>query len=338
MPQTRNKLVEKLCRKKIQIGRVSLIFGAWRATVLQTQVGQEERMSSSSLDLHGIFTAIVTPFSKDGSAVDKASLSSLVDFQVASRVQGLVACGSTGEATTLSDAEYVDVVKFVRAETKGKVPCVAGISVSATSRAVEMARIIEELGCDGILVATPPYNKPSQAGIIAHFKALRAATSLPLIAYNIPGRSGVSVSSATLGVLSQEGVICGVKESSGSVDTIAETVLSVQPDCQVVAGEDSLLLATLAYGGVGAICASANVMPTEFVSLCESFAAGNIAAARQLQLDMLPRIRSLFCESNPVPAKAVLALKGIIKNPTVRLPLTELSPANLERVRGDFSL
>ena len=295
-------------------------------------------MASSSLHLNGIFTALVTPFSKDGSSVDKASLSALIEFQLTSRVQGVVACGSTGEATTLSEAEYVDVVKYVRAETKGKIPCVAGISVSSTARAVDMARALEELGCDGILVATPPYNKPSQAGIIAHFKALRAATSLPLIAYNIPGRSGVSVASSTLGVLSREGIICGVKESSGSVDTIADTLLAVQPDCQVVAGEDSLLLATLAYGGVGAISASANVMPAEFVSLCESFAAGDVAKARQLQLDMMPRIRSMFCESNPVPAKAVLALKEIIKNPTVRLPLTELSPANLERVKGDFSV
>ena len=295
-------------------------------------------MASSSLHLNGIFTALVTPFSKDGSSVDKASLSALIEFQLTSRVQGVVACGSTGEATTLSEAEYVDVVKYVRAETKGKIPCVAGISVSSTARAVDMARALEELGCDGILVATPPYNKPSQAGIIAHFKALRAATSLPLIAYNIPGRSGVSVASSTLGVLSREGIICGVKESSGSVDTIADTLLAVQPACQVVAGEDSLLLATLAYGGVGAISASANVMPAEFVSLCESFAAGDVAKARQLQLDMMPRIRSMFCESNPVPAKAVLALKEIIKNPTVRLPLTELSPANLERVKGDFSV
>lgn len=295
-------------------------------------------MASSNLRLHGIYTALITPFSKDGSSVDKTSLSSLIESQVAARVQGVVVCGSTGEAATLSDAEYVDVVKFVRAETKGKMPCVAGISVSATSRAVEMARAIDELGCDGILVATPPYNKPSQAGIAAHFQALRAASTLPLIAYNIPGRSGVPVTSATLGALSREGIICGVKESSGSVDTIADTILAVTKECQVVAGEDSLLLATLAYGGVGAISASANVMPGEFVSLCESFAGGDVAAARQIQLDILPRIRSLFCESNPVPAKAVLALKGIIKNPTVRLPLTELAAESLERVRREFSL
>lgn len=291
-----------------------------------------------SLDLKGIYTALVTPFTKDGSALDKDSLARLVDAQIAAGVSGVVACGSTGEAATLSDKEYAEVVSFVRERTKGKLPCVAGISVSATARAVEVGRLASEIGCDGVLVATPPYNKPSQQGIAEHLKAVKAASGLPVIAYNIPGRSGVAISAATLGQLSREGVIVGVKESSGSVDAVADILNAVQSDCQVVSGEDSLLLAVLAYGGTGAIAAGSNALPKEFVALYDAFTAGDARNARNIQLSLLARIRSLFVECNPVPVKTVLALQGVIAHPTVRLPLTPLTPASLERVTKEFSL
>jgi 4-hydroxy-tetrahydrodipicolinate synthase len=201
-----------------------------------------------------------------------------------------------------------------------------------------MARVISELGCDGILVATPPYNKPSQQGIIAHFRAVKAATKLPLIGYNIPGRSGVAISPATLGALSQENLIVGVKESSSSVDALADTMTAIRPECQVVSGDDSLTLAVLAYGGVGVISASANVMPAEFVSLYQSWERGDTRQATKIQLEMLAKIRSLFMESNPVPAKTVLALRGVIAEPTVRLPLVPLSAETLKKVRSEFNV
>ncbi len=291
-----------------------------------------------SLSLRGIYTALITPFTKDGSVIDKDSLAKLLDVQISAGVSGVVACGSTGEAATLSDKEYAEVVGFVRDRTKGKLPCVAGISVSATARAVELGKFASEIGCDGVLVATPPYNKPSQQGIVEHLKAVKAASGLPVIAYNIPGRSGVAIHAATLGQLSHEGVILGVKESSGSVDALADTMNAVKPDCQVVSGDDSLLLAVLAYGGTGAIAAGSNVLPKEFVELCDAFAAGDCKNAKDIQLSLLTRIRSLFVESNPVPVKAVLALQGVIAHPTVRLPLTPLAPASLERVKKEFSL
>jgi 4-hydroxy-tetrahydrodipicolinate synthase len=295
-------------------------------------------MKLETLDISGVYTALVTPFSRDGAAVDFRSLGALIEQQLEAGVKGVVVCGSTGEAVTLSDAEYVEVVRFARERTRGRVPCVAGISVSATARASDMAHVVSELGCDGILVATPPYNKPSQEGIIAHFRAVKAATKLPLIGYNIPGRSGVAISPATLGVLSQENLIVGIKESSGSIDALADTMTAIRPECQVVSGDDSLTLAVLAYGGVGVISACANVMPSEFVTICESWERGDTLTAAKIQLEILARIRALFIESNPVPAKTVLALRGVIAESTTRLPLVPLSTASMEKVRSEFKV
>ena len=295
-------------------------------------------MTQRTLNLSGIYTALVTPFSKDSSRVDFDSLGQLLEFQINAGIQGVVVCGSTGEAATLTDDEYIAVVRFVRESTRGKLPCVAGISVSATTRAGEIARSVEELGCDGVLLATPPYNKPSQAGLLEHFRSVHRATSLPIIAYNIPGRSGVAIAPATLGMLSREGLVVGIKESSGSVDALADTMTTIRPDCQVVSGDDSLTLAVLAYGGVGAISACANVLPQQSVALCHAWHAGEPGEAKRIQLEMLPKIRALFVESNPVPVKTVLALRGIISNATTRLPLVELSTSSLEKVRSEFGV
>lgn len=295
-------------------------------------------MGQRALDLRGIYTALITPFTKDGASVDYASLGALIDFQRKGQVSGVVVCGSTGEAATLSDLEYLEVVKFVRERTKGALPCVSGISVSATARAIEMAKCAEEIGCDGVLVATPPYNKPSQAGILEHFRAIRRATSLPIIGYNIPGRSGVAIAPSTLGVLSQEGTIVAIKESSGSVDALADSLACVTGDCQVVSGDDSLTLAVLAYGGVGAISAGANALPAEMSALVRSWQGGDSRAAREQQMAILGRLRALFIESNPVPVKTVLALKGIIAHPTVRLPLVDVSSQSLEKIKAEFRL
>jgi len=292
--------------------------------------------ASQSLILRGVIPALVTPFTKDGAHVDTKSLGALIEKQIAGKVHGVVACGSTGEASTLSEAEYVEVVKFTREMTRGKLPCVAGISVSSTHRAVQMARGVKEVGCDAILVATPPYNKPSQAGIIEHFKAIQAASGLPLIAYNVPGRSGVAITPTTLGTLSQQGIISAIKEASGSVDLLADTMLSVRADCQVLSGDDSLFLATLAYGGRGVISVVANACPEEMVALYNAFERGDTSEACRLQLGLLPRIRAAFIEANPVPIKTALARMGVIASDTVRLPLTPLAPANFERLCKEY--
>ncbi|MFO0415755.1 MAG: 4-hydroxy-tetrahydrodipicolinate synthase [Pseudomonadota bacterium] len=295
-------------------------------------------MQSRWVAIGGIFTALVTPFSSDGAKVDYDSLDRLISMQLAAGVSGVVACGSTAEAATLSDAEYVEVVRFIRERTRGRVPCISGISVSSTAKAVELAKVGQELGCDGLLLTAPPYNKPSQAGIMAHFKAVYAAVNLPIVGYNIPGRTSVTIAPATLGLLSKEGVIVGIKESSGSTDALADTVLAVEAGCQIVSGDDSLTLSVLAYGGVGAISAAANAIPEEMVAIVNAWRSGDANGARRAQMEALPRIRALFVESNPVPVKAVLAAKKVIAHPTVRLPLVPLMDNSREVVRRAFGV
>lgn len=295
-------------------------------------------MATHDLKLRGVFPALVTPFSQDGTTVDYASLERLVSVQRDAGVHGVVVCGTTGEGATLTDDEYFDVVKFVREQTRGKLPCIAGISVSATSRATEIARHIAELGCDGILIAAPPYNKPTQAGLVEHVRAVHRAAGLPIVAYNIPGRSAVGFTPASLGALSREGTICGIKDSTGSIDALADTMLVLDKGCQVMSGEDALTLAVLAYGGTGVISACANALPREFVALFDAWSAGATDKARSEQLALVRKVRMLFVETNPVPVKTVLALKGIIAHPTVRLPLVPLSEENMRRLRAEFEL
>jgi 4-hydroxy-tetrahydrodipicolinate synthase len=289
-----------------------------------------------SINLQGVCTALVTPFTPDGSAVDTDSLRRLIEVQLAAGVRGVVPCGSTGEAVTLTPEEYSLVVRTAREVTRGRCLCIAGISVSSTAVAVELARHLRSLEVDGILVASPPYNKPSQAGIAAHIRAVKAASGLPIIAYNIPGRTAVAITPTTLAELVQDNTIVGIKESSGSMDTVIDTIQAVGPACQVLSGEDSLFLGTLAYGGAGIISASANALPGEFVGVAEAFFAGRIQQAREIQMGMLERIRTLFIESNPVPVKTVLARQGVISSAAVRLPLVPLTPTSQERLAAVF--
>lgn len=287
------------------------------------------------VEFRGVYTALVTPFSADGAIVDFESLERLIAFQERAGIDGYVVCGSTGEAATLSDAEYEQVVKEVRRLIPEK-PVIAGISVSSTKKAVEMATVIQKLGCDGVLLATPPYNKPTQSGITEHFRQVRSATSLPIIAYNIPSRSGVPIDASTLGLLSRSGVIAGVKESSGSLDNFMDVRLAVEETCSVLSGEDSLFLGTLACGGQGIISASANVLPAEIRTVWQAWKQGAIKAATEAQLAIVPRIRLLFRETNPVPVKSVLARLGVINSAAVRLPLVPPSDENYEVICKAF--
>jgi 4-hydroxy-tetrahydrodipicolinate synthase len=285
----------------------------------------------------GVFPALITPFTQSGDGVDFDSLAKLVELQIAAGVDGLVVCGSTGEALTLTDAEYAKVLQFVVHQSRGRVPCIGGVSQSSTARAVEAARIVHSSGCAAVLVATPPYNKPNQVGIALHMREIAKHSSLPVIAYNIPGRSAASISPTTLGELAKEGTICAVKESSGSLDTVLDVLSNVSPTpCTVFSGEDAFTFAVLAHGGHGVISASANALPHEFVKMYAAWKSGDLAAARAIQFALLPRIRHLFIESNPVPVKSVLAWQGVIAHGTVRAPLTPLSPSNAEILRTTF--
>lgn len=283
--------------------------------------------------LGGTITALATPFNHDGSEVDFESLDRLIEFQLSNRVDGVLACGSTGEAATLSEEEYCAVVSHTYDSVQGKARCLAAIGLTSTAAAVTRAEFCRSLDLDGILVSPPPYVKPSQAGIVAHFEAIAEASGLPLVAYNIPGRTGVSIEPETLLSAARDHIIVGVKDATGSVQS-AGTLLA-QLDCQfsLLSGEDNLVIPLMSLGGRGVVSASANVIPDQFVAMTSNALKGDWAAASSAQLKAWPLIAALFNETNPVPLKSALVSKGIIAHQTVRLPLLQATAKTNARLR-----
>jgi 4-hydroxy-tetrahydrodipicolinate synthase len=293
--------------------------------------------------LHGTFNAVVTPFTADARALDLESLQKLIEFHITSGVSGLIACGSTGEGATLTDKEYLEVVTRSVLFAKGRVPVVAGVNSSSTLRAAEASSRLKDCGASGILLVSPPYNKPPQEGIYRHFEAVREASKLPIIAYNIPGRTAVNIQTSTLVRMVREGVIMGVKESSGSMDQVVELLSELRAAelldrCAVVSGEDALVAPLMSVGGTGVIAATGNVIPDKFVALTTAARAGDFAAAGRIQCEILPTIRAMFTETNPIPVKMALALKGIIASPAVRLPLVAAQPETAARIKRALGL
>ena len=290
-------------------------------------------MDCNDQTLHGAFPALVTPFNKD-SSIDFDSLATLIDYQLQAGVAGVVACGSSGEGQTLTDDEYGRVVSFCRDRTAKKVICIAGIGTNSTVKAVEMAQFVTEAKVDGILLVAPPYNKPSQDGIVAHFSQVSKHTKLPLIAYNVPGRTAVNILPATINLLAEKNIIVGVKEASGSIDQVMDIAAKSKNLISILSGEDSLVHAVLACGGRGVISASANIIPELFVKMIAAFEKGDISGSLRYQIEALPIVRLMFKETNPVPVKAALALKGIIKHGGVRLPLLAATEDTIEMIQA----
>lgn len=289
-------------------------------------------------DVRGVFTALVTPFFESGDSIDEVSFGRLIDFQLQSRVDGLVVAGSTGESPCLTLAEYESLIRIARTRCGGKIPVVAGISHSATDRAIEASRVAASAGADALLVAAPPYNKPSQEGIYFHTRAVARASGLPVIAYNIPGRSGVAITPATIARMAAEGFVVAAKDSTGSLDAVLDLLACAPPKLRVLSGEDSLVWPIMSCGGVGTISASANVAPDRFVALTRAALDRDVETARRLQLELLPLVRALFLEPNPVPAKTALWLKGVIATPSVRPPLLRAGGNTVERLREVLAL
>ena len=282
----------------------------------------------------GTYTAIVTPFSADGSEVDYSSLRNLIEYQISSGVDGLVVCGSTGEAVTLSDTEYRAVIKGVVECVAGRVPLVAGVGSSSTQRAVEMARFVDQSGVQAILLVAPPYNKPPQEGIIAHFAEVKKSVALPIIAYNVPGRTSINIAPETIAALAKRGLIVALKEANGSLMQVLDTVALVGRNIAILSGEDALIHATMASGGCGVISVISNAWPEETVAITANALQGKWEESLQAQLRMLPVVRAMFCETNPIPVKTALALKGIIKSPALRLPLIAAQSATISRIES----
>jgi 4-hydroxy-tetrahydrodipicolinate synthase len=286
----------------------------------------------------GSMTALVTPFR--AGEVDRVALATLVEMQIDGGTRALVPCGSTGESATLTHQEHTEVVREVVRLARGRVPVIAGTGSNSTAEAIRLTRAAEDAGAAGALLISPYYNRPTQEGIYRHYAAVAEATKLPLIVYNIPGRTASNILPETLGRLSRVPNIAGVKEASGSLAQVIEVIAASGPDFAVYAGDDILTLPIMAVGGKGVITVAANVMPREFAQFAEALLAGDLEHGRSLMHRLLPLVRALGLEVNPIPVKTALAMMGKCAE-EFRLPLTCMTAAtrgSLERVLKEYDL
>lgn len=273
----------------------------------------------------GAATAIITPF-KNG-AVDYEAFGRLIDWQIAEGISAIVAAGTTGEASTLTDKEHRDVIAFAVERAAGRVPVVAGTGSNDTAYAIELTKFACEAGADGMLLVTPYYNKATQNGLIASFCAVADVSTKPIILYNVPSRTGCNILPATAKKLSEHENIVAIKEASGNISQVAEIAALCGDDLDIYSGNDDQILPVLSLGGKGVISVLSNLMPRETDVICQNYFNGNVDAARNAQLKLLPLINALFSEVNPIPVKAAMAKMGYGDN-ELRLPLTQMEPAH----------
>ena len=278
----------------------------------------------------GCGTALVTPFKPDLS-LDELVLRHLVRRQIEAGIHFLVPCGTTGESPTLTHAEKLRVVKIVLDEAKGVVPVLAGAGSYNTEEVVALAHEYEAMGVDGILSVTPYYNKPTQEGLYRHYKTIAGQTKLPVVVYNVPGRTGVNVEPATLVRLAAIDNIVGVKEASGNISQMASICARVPKEFTVLSGDDSIALPLAALGGKGVISVASNEIPKEMTAMCAHMLKGEFAEARTIHEEWLPLMEVNFVESNPIPVKAAMARMGLLQ-PVYRLPMCEPQPAAMARI------
>jgi 4-hydroxy-tetrahydrodipicolinate synthase len=283
------------------------------------------------MKLEGAITALVTPFS--GDRIDEDALRRHVDGQIAAGIDGLVPCGTTGESPTLSPEEQARVIRVVVAEARGRVPVIAGAGSNATSHAVALARAAREAGADALLVVTPYYNKPTQAGMEAHFRAVIEAGKLPTVLYNVPGRTGCDLLPETIARLAAIPEVVAVKEATGNVARAQEILARTGDRVTVLSGDDPTCFPLYAVGARGVISVTSNVVPGLMAEQWDAWRAGQMERAREIHYRLLGLHGALFIEANPIPVKAALHLMGRI-GPELRLPLTPMSAANLERLRA----
>ncbi len=277
----------------------------------------------------GAITALVTPFQENGS-VDVDSLKDLVKFQIDSGIHGIVPCGSTGEAATLSLEEYELVVKTVVDETKGRVPVIAGAGSNDTQKAIEFSKIAKKVGADALLHVSPYYNKPTPDGLVAHFQAIASSVDLPIIIYNVPGRTGSNVKAeTTLRIAKEVPQVVGIKEASGDLNQMMEIIKGAPESFSVLSGDDSLTLPLMILGGKGCISVVSNETPKEFSAMISASLDGNWEKAKELHFKLLDLMNANFIETNPIPVKTSLALMGKIKE-VFRLPLVKITDKNRE--------
>ncbi len=282
----------------------------------------------------GAMVAIVTPF-KDGQ-VDEASLRQLIEFQIAGGTRGIVPCGTTGESATLSFQEHERVIEITVEQVNKRVPVIAGTGSNNTEEAIRLTQHARNAGADGALMISPYYNKPTQEGLYLHFKAVAEKVDIPIILYNIPGRTAVNMEPGTIARLAKIDNIVGVKEASGSMKQITDIIALCDERFVVVSGEDYLTYPLICVGGKGVISVTSNIAPRDMADLCNLSLEGKFSEAQKLYYRLLPLCHALFYETNPAPVKAALFMMKKIASEEVRLPLAPMSETNRERLRSDL--
>ena len=273
----------------------------------------------------GAATAIITPLTENG--IDYERFGALIEWQISEGIDAIVVCGTTGEASTLTDEEHRDAIEFAVKKVNGRIPVIAGTGSNDTAYAIDLTKFACEVGADAMLVVTPYYNKATQKGLIASFTAIADASTKPLILYNVPSRTGCNILPATAAILAEHPNIVAIKEASGNISQIAELAAATRGKLDIYSGNDDQIVPIMSLGGIGVISVLSNPMPRATAELCRKFFDGDIAGAAKMQLDLLPLINALFCEVNPIPVKAAMAAMGYCEN-YVRLPLTLMEEAN----------
>ena len=288
---------------------------------------------SKKIIFKGCGTAISTPFTEDG--INFPELKKLIEYQIAGGVNAIIVCGTTGESATMTEEERKETIKFTIDTVNKRIPVIAGTGSNNTASAIKMSKYAEEVGADGLLIVTPYYNKATQSGLIEHYKAIANSTTLPIIVYSVPSRTGVNIQPETCLELSKIDNIVAIKEASGNISQIAKIASLCKNNLNIYSGNDDQVLPVLSLGGLGVISVLSNIAPEKFSSLTNSFFAGDIENARKIQLESLEIIGSLFSEVNPIPVKFALNQMGYNFGKP-RLPLTELSDKNKDRLINDM--
>ena len=278
-------------------------------------------MNEKKTVFKGAATALITPMNANG--VDYPALEKLIEWQIEQGINAIVTCGTTGEASTLTDDEHREVIRFTVEKANGRVPIIAGTGSNDTDYAIELTKYACEVGVDAVLVVTPYYNKATQKGLIQSFTAIADASTKPVILYNVPSRTGCNILPATASVLADHPMIVGIKEASGNISQIAELAAAVRGRMDIYSGNDDQIVPVMSLGGIGVISVLSNPMPAKTVEICDRFFKGDIAGSAKLQLDLLPMVSALFCEVNPIPVKAAMAAMGYCED-VIRMPLTPM--------------
>jgi len=284
------------------------------------------------MKLEGVYTALVTPMASDG-ALDEKALRRLVDLQIEGGVSGLVPVGTTGESPTLDGDECKRVIRVVVEQSRGRVPVIAGAGSNSTAEAIHYAKDAREAGANATLQVAPYYNKPTNQGFLGHFRAIADAVDLPLIVYNIPGRTGKNIDNPTMLELATHRNIVGVKEASGDIGQIMDLIARKPADFAVLSGDDNLVFPIMALGGTGVISVASNLVPKEMARFVGAALKGDWSTARKLHYELLPLFKAIFIETNPIPIKAALAMKGMITE-SYRLPMCGMAPKNRESLQA----